>query len=58
MNKLKFIDFLQHRLKILKVTKGHYGQNPVLRSNVKMANVEIVQGNVADLEEILSKIMH
>ncbi len=55
--KQKLIDLLQHRIRLLEIEKQNYEQNPTLLNNVKMANIEIIQNDIAALKETLSKII-
>ncbi|MBI4707303.1 MAG: hypothetical protein HY761_05200 [Candidatus Omnitrophica bacterium] len=49
----KLVSLLRHRLKLLEVEKRLYEQNPILSSTLKMANIELVQNDIATLKDIL-----
>ncbi|MBI4982974.1 MAG: hypothetical protein HZC15_07595 [Candidatus Omnitrophica bacterium] len=49
----KLVSLLWHRLKLLEVEKRLYEQNLVLSSSLKMANIELVQNDIATLKDIL-----
>lgn len=53
----KLISWLKHRIRLLEIAKQHYGQNPNLMKNVKVANVEIIQSDIAALKKLLIEIM-
>jgi len=55
--KQKLINWLKHRIRLLEIEKQNYEQNPVLMSNVKMANIEIIQNDIVVLKKTLSGIM-
>ncbi len=51
------INRLQHRIRLLEIEKQNYEQNPTLMKNVKMANIEIIQNDIAALRKTLIEIM-
>lgn len=51
------IDLLKSRVKSLEIQKRLYEQNPVLMKNIKIANTEIIEGDLAVLRKILSQII-
>ncbi len=53
-NKL-LIDLLWQRLRMLENTEALYEQNPNLPSNVRIANVQLVQNDVSALKKKLKK---
>jgi hypothetical protein len=54
--KQELINLLQHRIKLLEIEKQHYGQNPTLMRNLKMANIELIQNDLATLRKILNEM--
>jgi hypothetical protein len=50
----KLIGQLKRRIKLLQAAKQHYQQNPALASNVRIANIELVQNDIEALKNILS----
>ena len=55
--KQRLINWLRYRIRLLEVEKQNYEQNPTLMSNIKMANIEIIQNDKAALKKTLSEIM-
>jgi len=51
------IDLLRSRIKSLEIEKRLYEQNSVLTKNIKIANTEIIEGDLAVLRKILSRII-
>jgi hypothetical protein len=51
------IDLLQYRIRLLEMEKQHYEQNPTLMHNLKVANIEITQNDIAALKKILIDMM-
>ena len=49
------IDLLWHRLRKLENTKALYEQSPNLPLNVRMANVQLVQNDIATFKKKLKK---
>jgi len=43
--KQRLINWLRYRIRLLEVEKQNYEQNPTLMSNIKMANIEIIQND-------------
>jgi len=52
--KEELINLLQHRMKVLQSARQIYEQNPTLMSNVKMANIGLVQNDIEDLKDTLA----
>ena len=46
----KLIHWLKHRIRLLENAKQHYEENPNLMKNVRMANIEIIQSDIAALK--------
>lgn len=55
--KQRLIDWLRHRIRLLEIEKQNYEQNPAFMSNIKMANIEIIQNDIAALKKTLIEIM-
>lgn len=53
----KFISWLKRRVRQLEMAKQHYEHNPNLMRNIKMANIEIIQSDIASLRELLDRIL-
>jgi hypothetical protein len=54
--KQRLVDLLQHRIRLLEIEKQHYEQNPALMNNVRIANIELIQCDIATLKKILSAV--
>jgi len=48
---------LRLRIKSLQSEKGQFARNPAFASNVKTANIEIIEGDISTLQELLSKLL-
>ncbi len=53
----KLVHWLKHRIRLLENAKQHYEQNPNLMKNIRTANIEIIQSDIAALKKLLIDIM-
>jgi len=54
--KQELMNLLKYRIKTLQIEQQLYEQNPTLMKNIKIANVELIQGDLATLRKLLSDI--
>jgi len=53
----KLISWLRRRIRLLENARQHYGQNPTLAKNLKIANSVLIENDIEDLKKLLDTLI-